>query len=93
MAKKALPWRFQTDDRTGFDELVVGMGGRPCLLHAEMMTERAIFVTIGELAVWAHVGKDGVARVTGAEWRPGKMSETVTVKLPSETPHKGVDRG
>ena len=65
--KKALPWRFQTDDATGFDELVVGIGGNPCLLHAEMMSERAIFVTVGDLMIWAHVDSKGKAKVTHTE--------------------------
>ncbi len=68
--RKALPWRFQTDAATGFDELVVGIGGRPCLLHAEMMNERSIFVTVGDLAIWATADKHGNTKVTHTERRP-----------------------
>jgi len=67
--KKALPWRVQSGPEGDFDELVVGMGGRPCLIHAEMMNERSIFVTVGDLAIWAFVDKDGNAKVSNTERR------------------------
>lgn len=69
MARKALPWRMQTDGQSGFDELVVGIGGRPCLIHAEMMNERSIFVTVGDLAIWATADKHGNTKVTNTERR------------------------
>lgn len=66
---KPLPWRMQTDDTGGFDELVVRslVTKAPCLIHAEMMDERSIFVTIGPMRVWAHVGKNGRVRITMLE--------------------------
>jgi hypothetical protein len=66
---RPLEWRVKSGPEGGFDELVVH--GRattgPALIHAEMMDERSIFVSIGHLKVWAHVGRDGVARVTMTE--------------------------
>ena len=67
--KKALPWRVQSGPEDEFDELVVGMGGRPCLIHAEMLNERSIFVTVGDLAIWAYVDKHGDAHVSNTERR------------------------
>lgn len=70
MAKKNLRWRVQSTSDGGFDELVVASdkakrGG--CLIHAEMMNAREIFVSVGELRIWAHIDKKGVARVTMIE--------------------------
>ncbi len=82
--KKALPWRVQSDDEGGFDELVVGgrVKGNTCLIHAEMMNRRSIFVSVGELRVWAHIDKNGQAVVTLIEndtgvkpWEPPLRSE------------------
>ncbi len=69
MGKKFLPWRIQSNPDTGFDELVVGIGGNPCLIHAEMMDERSIFVTVGDLAIWATADKHGRTKVTHTERR------------------------
>lgn len=65
---KRLRWRVQSGSDGGFDELVVTSdekGG--CLVHAEMMSKRSIFVSVGELRVWAHVDTKGVAHVTMIE--------------------------
>ncbi len=68
--KKALPWRVQSGPEGDFDELVVhSLDGGPCLIHAEMMNERSIFVTVGDLAIWAYVDKGGHAKVTNTERR------------------------
>ncbi len=67
--KQPLKWRVQDDGAKGFDELVVGIGGKPCLIHAEMMSKDSIFVTVGHLAIWAHVDKQGNAEVVETEWR------------------------
>ena len=65
---KPLAWRVQSSDSGGFDELVVGVRGGPgVLIHAEMMSDRAIFVDVAGLRVWAYVDKKGRARVTGIE--------------------------
>lgn len=81
--KRELPWRVQSNDDGGFDELVVGgrVKGNTCLIHAEMMNRRAIFVSVGELRVWAHVEKDGTVKVTMIEnetgvkaWEPPQSS-------------------
>ncbi len=81
---KPLSWRMQTGVDGGFDELVVSARARksPCLIHAEMMDDRAIFVSVGHIAIWAHVGRDGVARVTHMEARPVK-GRAKAVKLPA----------
>ncbi len=84
MSKKDLPWRFQTNDDTGFDELVVGKGSFPCLLHAEMMNRRSIFVTVANLSIWAYVDKHGKAHVTDIEDNSGRFG-----RLPRTTQHKG----
>lgn len=68
--KKTLRWRVQSDDEGGFDELVVAAGVRGALVHAEMMTRRSIFVSIGDLRVWAHV-KRGKVVVTMIENETG----------------------
>lgn len=67
MTRPRLKWRVQSD-LGGFDEIVLTTS-RPggCLLHAEMMDRRAIFVSIGELRVWAHVDDEGRAVVTMIE--------------------------
>ncbi|HXG69966.1 MAG TPA: hypothetical protein VNJ04_05055 [Gemmatimonadaceae bacterium] len=76
---KALPWRVQSGQDGGFDELVVGMGMRPnCLIHAEMMDERSIFVTVAGLRIWAHVGRNGKAVVTHTEQDPTPQAATST---------------
>lgn len=71
--KRPLPWRVQSDDEGGFDELVVGgrVKGNTCLIHAEMMNRRSIFVSVGGLNVWAHINKDGQAVVTLIENNTG----------------------
>ena len=88
--RKALPWRMQSGSDGDFDELVVGMGGKPCLLHAEMMDERSIFVSIANMKVWAYVDKDGNAHVSMTEDLPaaplpkGRSGRTVAQKLAIE---------
>lgn len=68
MAKRKQRWRVQSNDDGGFDELVVHYGGKHgCLIHAEMMNDREIFVSVGDLAIWAHVDKAGRVVVTGTE--------------------------
>lgn len=63
-------WRVQSNDDGGFDELVVHYGGREgCLIHAEMMDQRSIFVSVGDLCIWAHVDRKGRVVVTGTEDR------------------------
>ncbi len=81
-ARKRARWRVQSNDAGDFDELVVHYGGKEgCLIHAEMMTDRSIFVSIGPLSVWAYVDAKGVAHVSGTENRasaapaPGKENE------------------
>ena len=63
-----LKWRVQSD-MNGFDELVVSAatGAKECLIHAEMMSGRDIFVSIGPLRVWATVRRDGTVEVTNTE--------------------------
>lgn len=61
-----LKWRVQSDDEGGFDEIAV-TSKAGCLIHAEMMDERSIFVSIGSHRVWAYVNKQGVVKVTGTE--------------------------
>lgn len=65
---KPLAYRFKADDVTGFDELVV-KSGKPngVLIHAEMMDERGIFVSVGDVRIWAYINKKGEAVVTGIE--------------------------
>lgn len=67
-----LPWRVQSNDEGGFDELVVGGRGVgvDALIHAEMMSDRSIFVSIGPLCIWAHVTKSGRVKVTHTKTRP-----------------------
>jgi hypothetical protein len=64
---KPLRWRVQSKDDGGFDELVVSAGKGDALVHAEMMSDREIFVSVGELRVWAYVDKRGKAVVTMIE--------------------------
>lgn len=65
---KNLKWRMQSTPE-GFDELVVGVAlkGGECLIHAEMMNNRSIFVTIGDMKIWAHVDKDEEVVITHIE--------------------------
>lgn len=65
---KPLSWRVQSNDEGGFDELVVrGRARGECLIHAEMMNDRAIFVSVGDYMIWAHVNKQGKVVVTHKE--------------------------
>jgi hypothetical protein len=63
---KQLPWRVQSNDDGGFDEIVVG-SGKGMILHAEMMNDRSCFIDLAGLRIWVTVGRDGVARVTETE--------------------------
>ncbi len=72
--RKPLKWRVQSD-LTGFDEIVVTTndpGG--CLLHAEMLDRRTIFVSVGEVRLWAHINDKGKATVTMVEDDKGRVS-------------------
>lgn len=62
-----LRWRVQSDDDGGFDELVVSSNKGNALVHAEMMTKTAIFVSVGTVNLWAYVNKDGKVIVTSME--------------------------
>ncbi len=90
MARKPLSWRVKSGEAGDFDELVVGMGGRPCLIHAEMMDERSIFVSVANLKVWAYVDKAGNAHVSMTEEEPaaplpkGRSRRTAVHKLHDE---------
>ncbi len=65
---KQLRWRVQSNNDGGFDELVVTNDKEHgCLIHAEMMNDRAIYVSVGDLCIWAHVDKEGRVRVTHTE--------------------------
>lgn len=65
---KPLRWRVQSNNDGGFDELAVSSGKKAgCLVHAEMMNDRSIFVSVGDLRVWAYVDKRGKAVVTMIE--------------------------
>lgn len=79
--KAPLRWRVQSNDEGGFDELVVSVPAGLALVHAEMMSRRSIFVSVGDINVWACV-KKGKVVVTGIEnnsgvepWAPPKESE------------------
>jgi hypothetical protein len=73
-----LAWRVQSADDGGFDEIVVrALSGKECLLHAEMMNERDIFVDVAGIAINAYVDKDGQARVVYIEDR--REAECVTL--------------
>ncbi len=64
---KPLKWRVQSD-LTGFDEIVVTTGDPGgCLLHAEMLGGKTIFVSVGPVRLWAHINDKGVATVTMVE--------------------------
>lgn len=67
--RQPLRWRVNDDGAKGFDEIVVGIGQNPCLLHAEMMSKDAMFVTVGHLAIWVRIDKNGNAVVQETEWR------------------------
>lgn len=61
-----LPWRVQSDDDGGFDEIVVGRGDT-LMLHAEMMSDRSMFVDVAGLKIWVGIGKDGKAYIADRE--------------------------
>lgn len=80
-------WRVQSDDRGRFDEIVVVVGkatkprsrGDGLFLHAEMMDNRSCFIDVAGLCFWVHTGKDGVARITGAEDRREGLGHAVRI--------------
>lgn len=81
-----LKWRLNSDPLTGFDEVVVH-STRPdeVLLHAEMMDRRSIFVSIGDLCVWAGVNPRGNVEISGIERRT-PISEKEFREMTQERP-------
>ena len=61
-------WRVQSSDDGEFDELAVTYGNE-CLIHAEMMDSKSIYVSVGPISIWAYVDKDGVVRISDTETR------------------------
>jgi hypothetical protein len=85
MAKRRLSWRVNAPDGE-FDELVVYSKKGDALVHAEMMTDRAIFVSVGALNVWAYVKKDGTVKVTAIENETGCRPWTAQRQSEGEKP-------
>jgi hypothetical protein len=55
-------WRVQSDDRGGFDEIVVGGW-----LHVERMDHRAFFLAVGERRWHVYVGRTGKVTMNGLD--------------------------
>lgn len=67
---KPLRYRINADPVAGFDEVVVH-STRPdeILLHAEMMSPRSIWVSVGDLCIWAFVNDEGRVEISDMERR------------------------
>jgi hypothetical protein len=73
---KQLRWRVQSNHEGGFDELVVSANVKgDALIHAEMMNDRDIFVSVGEVNIWACVDARGRVRVTSVEGLPKRSAK------------------